>query len=113
MPDIRLQKKATQGTDKITVFNPACSSTMAEKVPLAPRTFSSLSGKTVFFVDIGWGGPKAGYEMFEIMQGWFASNIPSVKTILVRKKGSFGVDDPELWKRIKAEGDACIIGISC
>ena len=25
----------------------------------------------------------------------------------------FGEDDPELWKKIKAEGDACIIGISC
>lgn len=98
---------------RITVLNPACSSAMAERVALTPRTFSTLSHKTVFMVDIGWGGPKAGYDVFEVMQGWFADNIPSVKTVLVAKKGSFGEDDPELWKRIAAEGDACIIGISC
>ncbi len=99
--------------DKLTVLNPACGSTTAEKAPLTPRTFSSLNDKTVFMVDIGWGGPQAGYEVFEVMQGWFARNIPSVKTVLVRKKGGFAMDDPELWNRIKAEGDAAIIGISC
>jgi len=98
---------------KITVLNPACSSTMVERVPLTPRTFTSLNDKTIYLVDIGWGGPKAGYDVFEVMQGWFAENIPSAKTALVRKKGSFAEDDPELWKKIKAEGNACIIGISC
>jgi hypothetical protein len=98
---------------KFTVLNPACSSTQVERAPLTPRTFSSLSGKTVFLVDIGWGGPTAGYDVFEVMQSWFARNIPSVKTVLVAKKGSFGQDDPDLWQRVKAEGDACIIGVSC
>ena len=86
---------------------------MAERVPLAPRTFSSLEGRTVYLVDIGWGGPRAGYDVFEVMQGWFAGNIPSVKTVLVRKKGSFADDDPELWEKIGNEADACIIGLSC
>jgi hypothetical protein len=99
--------------DKITVLNPACSSTMVERVPLAPRMFTSLEGKTIYMVDIGWGGPKAGYDLFEVMQGWFAQNIPSAKTVLVKKKGGYAEDDPELWKKIKAEGDACIIGLSC
>ena len=99
--------------NKITVLNPACSSTMVERVPLTPRALTSLNDKTIYLVDIGWGGPKAGYDVFDVMQGWFAENIPSVKTALVRKKGSFGEDDPELWGKIKAEGNACIIGISC
>jgi hypothetical protein len=86
---------------------------MVERVPLAPRTFTSLEGKTVYLVDIGWGGPTAGYDVFDVMRGWFAENIPSVKTVLVRKKGTYGEDDPELWKKIKAEGDVCILGISC
>jgi hypothetical protein len=98
---------------KITVLNPACSSTMVERVPLAPRTFSSLEGKTVYMVDIGWGGPKAGYDVFEVMQGWFTEHIPSLKTVLVKKKGMYSDDDPELWKKIKASADACIIGLSC
>ena len=97
----------------VAVLNPACSSTMAERAPLTPRTFSSLNNKTVFLVDIGWGGPKAGYDVLEAMQAWFAVSIPSMKTVLVAKKGSFGQDDPDLWQRIKAEGDACVLGISC
>jgi hypothetical protein len=99
--------------DKITVFNPACSSSMTERIPLAPRTFSNFNNKKIFMVDIGWGGPKAAYDVFEVMQGWFAENIPSVEIQLVRKKGAYMVDDPDLWNRIKSEGDACIIGISC
>jgi hypothetical protein len=99
--------------DKISVLNPACSSSMAERVSLAPRTLSNLNDKTIYMVDIGWGGPKAGYDVFEVMQGWFAKNFPSAKTILVRKKGGYGDDDPELWEKIKAEGDACVIGLSC
>jgi len=111
MPD----QKATgrPGFSTVTVLNPACSSTMAERAPLTPRTFTGLHGRTIFLVDIGWGGPKAGYDVLEVMQGWFAANTPSVKTVLVAKKGPFAQDDPELWQRIKAEGDGCIIGISC
>ena len=103
----------SRSNDKITVFNPACSSSMTERIPLTPRTFSNLDNRKIFMVDIGWGGPKAAYDVFEVMQGWFAENIPSVKTQIVRKKGAYMVDDPDLWNRIKSEGDACIIGISC
>ena len=116
MSELESRKMSTvrpAAADRITVLNPACSSTMAERAPLAPRTFSTLNDKTVFLVDIGWGGPKAGYDVLDVMQGWFARNIPSVKTVLVGKKGPFAQDDPELWQRIKAEGDACIIGLSC
>ncbi len=111
MSEPRSQHETSSG--KVTVLNPACSSTRVERLPLTPRTFSTLNGRTVFLVDIGWGGPKAGYDVLEVMQGWFAQNMPSVKTVLVAKKGSFAEDDPELWRRIKAQGDACIIGISC
>lgn len=107
------KQRTFSGSPKISVLNPACSSTPAERVPLAPRSFSSLENKTIFLVDIGWGGPRAGYDLFEVMQGWFARHVPSARTILVKKKGQFGDDDPDLWQRIKAEGDACIIGLSC
>ena len=110
MADLESQPKQT---GKVMVLNPACSSSMVERAPLTPRTFSGLDGKTIFLADIGWGGPKAGYDVLDVMRGWFASNIPRAKTVLVAKKGPFAQDDPELWKRIKAEGDACIIGISC
>jgi hypothetical protein len=51
--------------------------------------------------------------VFTIMQEWFAKNIPSVKTVLVRKKRSLADDAPELWAKIKNEGHAAILGISC
>ena len=99
--------------NEIIVLNPACSSTMAERVPLAPRLADGLEGKTVYLVDIGWGGPKAGYDVFEVLQAWFAEHIPSLKTVLVKKKGIYGDDDPDLWSRIKADGHAAIMGLSC
>jgi hypothetical protein len=105
--------KNTGPSNNLVVLNPACSSTMAARVSLAPRTISSLEGKTLYLVDIGWGGPDAGYDVFTVMQDWFKEHIPSLKTILVKKRGSFMNDDPELWDKIKAEGDACILGISC
>jgi hypothetical protein len=107
------KNKAPKKDDKIIVLNPACSSDMAESVALAPRTLTNLEGKTIYLVDIGWGGPKAGYDVFEVMQGWFAKNFPSAKTILVKKKGGYAEDDPLLWEKIKSGGDACIIGLSC
>jgi hypothetical protein len=106
-------QNSKQTAASITVMNPACSNNLAERVPLAPRTFTSLEDKTIYFVDIGWGGPRAGYDLFEVMQGWFAEHIPSVKTTLIKKKGGYEDDDPELWEKVKAEADASIIGLSC
>jgi hypothetical protein len=97
---------------RITVLNPAISSRMVERVPLAPRA-DTLEGKTIYMVDLQWGGPEAAYSVFEEMQAWFARNMPSVKTELRRSKGGWmGGDDPELRKEIverKAAG--VIIGI--
>ena len=100
-------------TSNITVLNPACSNAVVPRVPLAPRSFNTLEDKTLYLVDIGWGGPAAAYGVFQVMQEWFAREMPRVKTVLTRKKGNFGQDDPELWKEIKNKGQACIIGISC
>jgi hypothetical protein len=97
--------------EKIMVMNPAITSLMVDRVPLTDR-LDSLEGKTLYMVDIGWGGPDAAYSVFQEMQGWFSENMPSVKTVLKRKRGPYSADDPELWKEIKEKGDAAIIGIS-
>ena len=83
----------------ITVMNPAVSTQIAERVPLGPR-LDTLEGKTIYLVDMQWGGPEAGYSVFEEMQGWFAKNMPSVKVVIKRmSSGPFG-DDPALRKEI-------------
>ncbi len=95
----------------ITVLNPAISSRMAERVPLVPRT-ETLEGKTIYLVDLQWGGPEAGYSVFEEMQGWFARNMPSVKVEIRRSGGGWMGDDPALREEIiskKASG--VVVGI--
>ena len=98
-------------TRLITVLNPAIASKMAERIPLAPR-LDTVDGKTIYMIDINWGGPEAAYSVFEEMQAWFAANKPSVKTVIRRIKGSYMSDDPELWKEVAAKGNAAIVGIS-
>ena len=98
------------GSEKITVMNPAITSSMVDRVPLTDR-LDSLEGKTLYMVDIGWGGPDAAYSVFEEMQVWFSKNMSSVKTVLKKKLGNHNIDDPGLWKEISEKGDAAIIGI--
>lgn len=95
----------------ITVLSPAIASKMVDRLPLSPR-LDTLKGKTLYMVDINWGGPQAAYVVFEEMTDWFKQNMPSVKTVIKRKKGMYSQDDPELWKEIAKNGDAAIIGIS-
>jgi hypothetical protein len=93
-------------------MNPAVANQMVDRVPLSPR-LDTLEGKTLYMVDIGWGGPEAAYSVFEQMEIWLAANMPTVKTVIKRKRGSYMVDDPALWPEIKNDGgDAAIIGIS-
>ena len=101
----------SSGTGRITVLNPAIASKMARRAPLSPR-LSSLDGKTLYLVDINWGGPDAAYSVYEEMQNWFAKEIPSLKVIIKRKKGPYSQDDPELWKEIAKNGNAAMVGIS-
>ena len=105
------QGKAAAAKPKITVLNPAIASQMVDRIPLSPR-LDSLEGKTLYLVDINWGGPEAAYSVFEEMQSWFAQNIPSLKIIIKRKAGMYSTDDPGLWKEIAKNGNAAVIGIS-
>jgi hypothetical protein len=111
IPALLLAGCTSGGDERITVMNPAIANTMVDRVPLTHR-LDSLESKTLYMVDIGWGGPDAAYSVFEEMQLWFSENVPSVKTVLKRKRGSYTTDDPELWKEIKENGDAALIGIS-
>jgi hypothetical protein len=96
----------------ITVLNPNVANRMAERLPLAPR-LDTLEGKTIYMVDINWGGPEAALSIFEEMQAWFTKNIPSVKAVIKMKRGGYDADDPALWKEIKeSRGNAAILGVS-
>jgi len=74
---------------------------------IAPR-LNTLDGRTVYLVDIGFGG---GYEFLKEMQGWFSKKMPGVKTVLKRKAGNMFMDDPDLWAEIKEKGAAVVLGV--
>jgi hypothetical protein len=102
----------SEGSEKITVMNPAIANTMVDMIALTKR-LDTLDNKTLYLVDINWGGPDAAYSVFEEIKIWFSENMPNVKVVLKRKNGSYMSDDPELWKEISEKGgDAVLIGIS-
>jgi hypothetical protein len=98
-------------SEKITVLNPTPPNRMVDRVPLTPR-LDSLEGKTIFLVDIGWGGPQAAPSIYEEMKAWFAQNMPSVKVEIRTIKGFYMQDQPELLKEISEKGDAAMFGIA-
>jgi hypothetical protein len=78
-------------------------------VNLANR-LDTLENKTLYLVDIGFGG---GSNFMLEVQRWFAEHMPSVTTVFRRKPGHvFSYEDNELWKEVKAKGDAVIIGVA-
>jgi hypothetical protein len=96
----------------LTVMNPAIESKMVDRIPMTAPRLDTLDGKTIYLVDINWGGPDAAYSVFEEMKDWFAKNKPKTNIIIKRKQGMYTVDDPALWKEIAANGNAALIGIS-
>jgi hypothetical protein len=97
--------------EKFRVLNPTPPERMVDRIPLAPR-LNTLEGKTIFLVDLGWGGPQAAPSVYAEMKAWFAQNMPSVKVEVRPIKGSYMQDQPELWKEISEKGHAAMIGIS-
>lgn len=73
------------------------------------KRLDTLEGKTVYLVDIGYGGS---YKFMNAIHRWFRKNMPSVTTVRKRKAGSaFRDDAQELWEEIKANGQAAVIGV--
>ncbi len=113
MPSATGQANIQKACDErlITVLNPGIATKMVQRVPLTPR-LNTLEGKTIYLYDTQWGGPEAAYSVYEEMQGWFARNMPSVKTVIHRGP-SWMADDPGFLKVVTDKKvDAVVIGIA-
>jgi hypothetical protein len=98
----------TRSANTVAVLDPRGQPTaQINPLPLAPR-LDTLEGKTVYMVDIGFGG---GYTFLEEAAAWLFRNIPSIKIELRHKRGNMFLDDPELWVEIKDKGNAVIFGV--
>ncbi len=102
---------AYSAENKIRVLNPTPPNRLVDRIPLAPR-IDSLEGKTIFLVDIGWGGENAAPSIYDEMKAWFARNMPSVKIEVRKIKGFYMQDQPELLKEISEKGHAAMFGIA-
>jgi hypothetical protein len=74
---------------------------------MSPR-LDTLDGKTVFLVNTGFHGGK---EFMEEVQDWLNKHRPEIKTVLRNKKSGIFTDEPELWREIRDNGDAVMMGV--
>ena len=73
---------------------------------LAPR-LESLDGKIVYLVDCLFDNSEA---FMDQARDWFAENLPAVDTRIIKPRESW-VDDPDMRKKVEADGDAAILGV--
>ena len=99
--------EGTKGTQKISALNPVGFPPKISPKPMAKR-LDGLDGKTVYLVDPRF--DDSGLFLRQV-QDWFADHMPSVKTELVEMSSVYTKDDPETWEKIKANGDAAIVGV--
>jgi hypothetical protein len=92
---------------KITVLNPLGQPPAITRVPMAPR-LESLSGKTIYIVDIGFTDT---HQFFTEMQKLLSERYPKTTFIVRTKIGTYFEDDPKLWAEIKEKGHGMIMGV--
>ena len=98
---------STRETLKVSVLNPVGYPPKITAKALAPR-LDSLDGKTVYLVDPRF--DDSGLFLRQL-QNWFTDKMPTVKTKFIEMNNVYTKDDPVTWEKIKADGDAAIVGV--
>jgi hypothetical protein len=93
-------------SNTITVLSPLGFPPKVTANGLAP-SLRSLDGARLFLVDVGFENSD---NFMVQLQAWLAEHEPAVRTEIVRWRNQH-LPDPELSARIKAEGDAAILGV--
>ena len=92
--------------EKITVHDPRGYPPKVVGKRLANRPMS-LDGKILYLVDCLFDNSDA---FMDQLKRWFAEHLPAVVTRIVKPRESW-VDDPDMRKKIAADGNAAIIGV--
>lgn len=91
---------------KLSVLNPLGFPPKVTVKRLAPG-LGSLRGRKLFLVDVGFENSDS---FMAQLRGWLEQHEPDVRTEIVRWRDQHR-PDPELCTRIRAEGDAAILGV--
>ena len=92
---------------KIKVYNPMGYPPQITQLGMAERP-ETLEGKTVYLVDCRF---DDGDILLAQMENWFNEHMPSVKTVLKSKSGTYTLDDSKLFEEIQEKGDALVLGV--
>jgi len=90
----------------ITVHDPRGYPPKVDGKRLAVRP-DSLNGKNLYLVDCLFDNSEV---FMDQLKDWFAKHLPAVNTKIIKPRESW-VDDPDMRAKIKADGDAAILGV--
>ncbi|HEY7062872.1 MAG TPA: hypothetical protein VII06_15455 [Chloroflexota bacterium] len=110
MVDTQLGTRAAEADgrgERPSVLNPMGYPPKVSPKALAPR-LDSLNGKRLFLVDCRFDDSDL---FLTQVRDWLVEHMPQVETELVRLSSVYTRDDPETWARIRANGDAALVGV--
>ncbi len=93
-------------SERIKVHDPRGYPPKVDGKRLAPR-LPSLDGKTVYLVDCLFDNSET---FMNQLRDWFKRNLPAVNTPIIKPRESW-VDDPDMRKKVAADGHAAILGV--
>jgi hypothetical protein len=95
----------------LTVLNPMAQQKPEWNIqPLVPRP-ATLSGKTVYLINVRWGGTEAQEPTLLAIKAGLEKMVPDIKIVYKLKTGDYFYNDPDTWKEVAAKGDAAIVGV--
>jgi hypothetical protein len=105
-----LQRNGVQtasGGARLTVLDPTGYPPKVVGKKLAPR-LDTLDGKKIYLLDCRFDDSDV---FLAQLQAWFAENLPNARAQVIQLSSVYTKDDPATWERIKADGDAAIVGV--
>ncbi len=91
---------------QITVHDPRGFAPKVTGKRLAPR-LQSLDGKVLYLVDCLFDNSET---FMNQLYDWFGEHLPGVNARIIRPRQSW-VDDPEMRKKVEADGHAAVLGV--
>src|SRR4051812_21335533 len=93
-------------SEKLTVHDPRGFPPKVTGKKLAPR-LQSLDGRVVYLVDCLFDNSEV---FMNQLLDWFGEHLPAVDARIIKPRQSW-VDDPDMRRKVEADGSAAILGV--